>query len=169
MRSMMTALLIGGFLAAGLYGQNQPAAPAVAPAVYRVEFVIHDANEPAAKAGRHYALLIESGGKGTLKVGNRVAITMANGQFNYIDVGTNIDCRLHGGPERVELTASMDMSTVLPRISTGPAAPSSPTVSQLRIDVDANLEPGKRATVASIQDPITQRDVDVEATVTKVR
>lgn len=167
MRTITTALIAGAFLATGLCGQNQPAA---AGATYRVELVMHEANDAAAKAGRHYTLLIEAGGKGTLKVGNRVSVPTGQGSanFTYIDIGMNIDCRLReAAAGKMELIGSMDTSTLLPQ-KPGVSAPSSPVISQLRIDVDAALEPGKRATVASIQDPVTQRDLNVEATVTKI-
>jgi hypothetical protein len=79
------------------------------PAVFKVEFNIHDGSDAAAKAGRRYAMLIDTTGKGTFKIGNRVPVATAsfqpgaggggnatvNTQYQYFDVGVNIDCSIH--------------------------------------------------------------------------
>jgi hypothetical protein len=46
-------------------------------------------------------------------------------------------------------------------------APLNPTISQLKINVNAIVNPGKPTIVASIDDPATMRKVDVELTVTR--
>src|SRR5260370_11693572 len=40
--------------------------------VYRVEFNIHDGNDPAAKTGRRYMIMIEANDKGVFRVGQKV-------------------------------------------------------------------------------------------------
>jgi hypothetical protein len=135
--------------------------------VYKVEFNIHDGTDAAAKAGRRYTMLIDSSNKGSFKVGNRVPVSSGSGQVNYVDVGVNIDCNVQeNNSGRVRLHADLDLSTILPLDKNTPA-PSNPTISQLRLNVNAVVNPGKPTIVAAIDDPATMRKVDVEMTVTR--
>ena len=163
-----------------------PFLPAAAQsgAVYKVEFRIHDGSDAAAKAGRRYTILIDAAGHGTFHVGDRVPVAtgsfqsgvngvgvnpLVNTQFNYLDIGVSIDTQLHERDGKVELISNLDLSTVSEHkpASGSPVMPV-PTVAQMKIVVNALVSPGKPAVVASIDDPVTQRKVDVEALVTKV-
>lgn len=144
-------------------------------AVYKVEFHFRDGNDAAAKAGRRYTMLVNTTGKGTFHVGNRVPVAtgpsqpgFANTQFTYVDVGVNIDCLIREVSGKVSLRADMDISSIVqPDKATVPAVPN-PIIGQLKINVDSLVNVGKPTVVASIDDPVTMRKFDVEATVTKV-
>ena len=176
-RFLLPGLLLIPFLPA----QAQDKAPG---AVYKVEYRIHDGTDAAAKAGRRYTILMDASGHATFKVGDRVPVAtgsfqpgvggvgvnpLVNTQFNYVDVGVNIDANLHEKDGKLELVSNIDIST----ISEHKAQPGSPTlpmptVAQIKIVVDAVVPVGKPTLVASIDDPVTQRKFDVEALVTKV-
>jgi len=160
------------------YSQERPSG---GTSVYRLEFNIHDGADSAAKAGRRYSQTIEMNGKGVFRVGSKVpyatgamqagasagASAVAT-QYNYADIGVNIDSRLREAGEKILVLADLDLSTIAQRDKTSAGTPLTPTISSLRVTVSAALTPGKPALVASIDDPVTMRKFDVEATITKV-
>jgi hypothetical protein len=152
------------------------------PAIYKVEFTLHDGADPDGKAGRHYSMLVSTAGKGTFRVGNRVPYATGSfqpstggnplpvtTQYQYFDVGVNIDCQIREGAGKVNVKADLDVSTVVQhdRNGAGGNAPN-PTISQIKMNVDALVNPGKPTVVASIDDPVTMRKFDVDVTATKV-
>ncbi|MGA2328216.1 MAG: hypothetical protein ABSH05_18205 [Bryobacteraceae bacterium] len=175
-------LIFASLLASTLPVRAQEKKESVTPGVYRVEFNIRDGSEATAKAGRRYAMLIEANGKGTFRVGNRIPIATGGlqsgggteasarvyAQYQYFDVGVNIDCRLHESNGKVDVDADISDSTILEHEKGAAAIPPNPTVASIHLTVTTSLIPGKPALVASIDDPVSMRKFDVEVTVAKV-
>ena len=151
--------------------------------VYRVEFNIHDGSDAAAKTGRRYTIMIEANDRGVFRVGQKVpyatgtfqpgvgstgANPLVATQFNYADIGVNIDCRINEFNGKVRVKATLDLSTVVQHDKSTAPVPPMPIIGQLRVEVNALVNPGKPTMVASVDDPVTLRKFDVEATVTKV-
>ena len=138
--------------------------------VYKVDFNIHDGRDSAAKPGRRYTLLVRNNNKSTFRVGDRIPYATGSSpqaaQYSYLDTGVNIDCIARELSEKVALYAEVDLSSVVPgaRSTTGP----NPTVTQTRLVINTVLTQGQPALVASFDDPVTTRKLDVEATVSKV-
>jgi hypothetical protein len=142
--------------------------------VYKVDITIRDASETAS-AGRRYSMLIEGGSKGTFRIGSKVPYTTGTAQsgqaapvatqYSYADIGVSIDARLREMGSQVGLSADIDVSNLV-KSSTGGVL--LPTIGSIRISVNSVLNPGKPTMVASIDDPVTARRFDIEATVTKV-
>ena len=140
--------------------------------VFKVDFNVRDSGDPAAKNGRKYTLLLNSGLKGVFKVGNRVPTatgatsgSTANAQFTYVDVGMNVEAMVYESNAKYAMHASIDVSTAVPAIKD--AAVQNPTISQIRVDIDTSVVPGKPTVVAAFDDPVTGRKFDVEVTVVK--
>jgi len=149
------------------------------PGIYKVEFKIRDGNDAAAKAGRHYTLLMEVDHKAVFKVGNRVPVATgsfqpgagpATTQYTYLDVGVNIECMVsEAGNGRLAMHGSLDLSTMMQNDAGSRAAsPPNPTVGQTKLDLETAIEPGKPTVVAAIDDPANLRQFQVEATITRV-
>jgi hypothetical protein len=152
------------------------------PAVYKVEFNIHDGSDAAARAGRHYTMLIEANKKGTFRVGSKVPYAtgsfqpgvsggvspMVSTQYNYADIGVNIDCQLTNIGGKLVMHASVDLSTLVPHDKGAATIQPMPTIASLRIEINDVLTLGKPTLVASIDDPVTLRKFDVEVTATSV-
>jgi hypothetical protein len=87
----------------------------------------------------------------------------------------NIDTRLIEQQQgKVTINATIDVSTIVTHKPDTSGAVQSlallqPTVSQIRIGVNATVSPGKESQVAAIDDPVSQRKFEVEAVVTKVQ
>jgi len=167
-------LIFASLLVSTLPVRAQEKKESATPGVYRVQFNIRDGSEAAAKSGRRYAMLIESNGQGTFRVGNRVPVAGGGipgatlGQLQIFDVGVNIDCRLRESNGKVDINANIEVSTIVEYEKGAAAIPPNPTVATIRLNVSAILSPGKPALVASIDDPVTKRRFDVEVTVAKV-
>jgi len=178
MRTAAT-LLFGCLMAAALPVRAQEKKDSPDPAIYRVEFKIRDGSDAAAKTGRRYTMLVDTSGKGVFKVGDKIPYATGSfqpgvgasvaTQYSFLDTGVNIDCRLRELSGKITLTADIDISTIVHYDKTAAVNPPTPSVAQIRIaGVSSLVEPGKPAMVASIDDPVTMRKFDVEATVTKV-
>jgi hypothetical protein len=149
-------------------------APLAAPqtarsAVYKVDFTIRDSGDAGAKTGRKYSIMVNDRQKGTFKVGNRIPMATGGGagntQFTYVDVGVNLECFVAEQEGRIALRSDLDLSTaVMPEKSPMP----NPTISQIRLNIETTLTPGKPSVVASFDDPVTSRKFEVEATVTRM-
>jgi hypothetical protein len=149
------------------------------PSQYKVEYHIQDSADTPAKGARRYAMLIDANSKGTFRVGNRVPYASgvsqpgpggtATTQYQYADLGVNIDTRLRDMSGKVFLSADMDLSDLVRNDKpSGAAANANPTISSFRININTAVPLGKRVQVASVDDPITMRRFDVDATITKV-
>jgi hypothetical protein len=152
-----------------------PTLPAVAQenqesAVYKVEFNIRDGSDAGA-AGRRYTMLIDPNSKGTFRAGNKVPYLTTPpapgqaAQYNYADIGVNIDARLQERSGKVYLSADLDVSSVLQQDK---GTVPNPTIASIRVSVNTRMIAGKPVLVASVDDPVTKRKFDVEATVTKI-
>ncbi len=134
------------------------------PPVFKLELTIKDGTEAAAKAGRRYTLLMNSGEKGTFRSGNRVPITAPNGNVNYYDVGVNIDATVGAQNGVYPLRADLEVSTA----SKPEGQQQQPVIGQMRISVNTTVVLGKATQVAAVDDPVTQRKFEVDALVTKM-
>jgi len=143
--------------------------------VYKAEFTLHDSADAAAKSGRKYTLLVNGARRATMNVGNRVAyptggsggVGQSNTQFQYYDVGVNIDCTVEERGGKYMMHADLNLSTMVPPDK--PAAGNlGPTVSQIKINMDTTIAPGKPTVVASFDDPTSSRKFDVDVTLTKM-
>jgi hypothetical protein len=148
-------------------------------AVYKIEFNIRDGSPAAANAGRRYSMLIESDGRGVFRLGNKVpyitggtqsgpSAALVNRQYNYADIGVNIDCRVHELNNRVSMNANIELSSVLHNDKGASASEPNPTIASSRIEVATELDPGKPIVIATVDDPVTQRRLEIEATVSKL-
>lgn len=141
--------------------------------VYKVDFNIRDSGDAGAKTGRKYSMVLNSGMKSVFKVGNRVPTAtgslngaLVNTQFTYIDVGMNVEAVVAEQGSKYAMHASLDVSTAVPAAKD--AAVQNPTISQIKVDIDTSVMPGKPSVVAAFDDPVTGRKFDVEVTIVKM-
>jgi len=156
----------------------QQSKDAALSATYKVEFRIKDGSDAAAKNGRRYMMLIDTTGRGTLRVGDKVPVgtdyhgqgtgPIVSTQFSYQDIGVNIDAALHEVQGKVAISGTIDLSTLISHKPDEAVLASPPTISQIKIAVNATASPGKPSLLSSIDDPVLERKLEVEALVTKV-
>lgn len=147
--------------------------------LYKVEINFRDGNDSGTVTDRRYTMLVTDSRKAVFKVGSKspavsrsiepqTAGSVVSTQFTYLDIGVNIECFVQGSGTRAAMHGSLDLSNIGP--SEGApviAGVRNPTIRQTRLDLDTTVELGKPTVVASIDDPLTARKLQVEATITK--
>ncbi len=150
-------------------------------AFYKVEFNIRDAAGGAPVANRRFVVFVDSEGRGTLRVGNRVPVAMGGSQpvqsgqgqplysqFQYLDTGINIDCRVREAGTKASLSADIELSTLAPPDKSAGTPVPNPTLASVRTSTSSIVEPGKTVLLALIDDPVSQRKLNIEAIVTRI-
>ncbi len=146
---------------------------------YKVEYTFRDA-ESGVKA-RQFTMIVENGGRGSFRLGHRVPYStgtsqvgsggvnpLVSTQWNYLDAGVNVDCRIRDNNGRVPVHSDIEISSVvMPDKASAAPVPPTPTVAQMRISVDSAVALGKGIVIASIDDPSAPRKFDVEVLVTR--
>jgi hypothetical protein len=111
-----------------------------------------------------------------LRVGNRVPVFTHSQEkgsgnpvtdFNYIDVGVNIDNRLRESGDMLALEVTVDISSLAGE--TGGSVGPPQTVRQVKGTVTSTIYPGKQAVVFSADDPGSQHRFELQVTATPVR
>jgi hypothetical protein len=174
---------LGGFVPRGM-AQDQshdnqeksaekPAAPKSLNA-YRVDFLLTELEDGKKNNSRTYSLVAREGILNKLRAGVRVPIATNMGsipQFQYLDVGMNIDCRVEEREGSLVLTAVADSSSF--SLPGEPKAPGSvaerPVIRQMRSEINTVISLGKTTLISSMDDPSSKRRFQLEVTATKVK
>jgi hypothetical protein len=180
MRSPL-AVALSTFLMTALPIHSQDRRNANDNNIYQVKFSIRDASDAAAKSTRNYSLITAANRKATFRVGDRIPLATAafqpgpsgstpvvSTQFQYLDIGVSIECIIADIGGKVGMHGNIDLSTIEHHDSKGAAVNPNPTVGQTRLELDTAVALGNPTIVASIDDPVNMRKLEVEATVTKM-
>ena len=160
-----------------LHAQMTQSTAKEGPQLYHVEINFRDGNDTGAVTDRRYSLLAIDSRKAVFKVGSKspavsgstqaeAGNNAVSTQITYLDVGVNIDCVVAAAGARVALHGNLDLSTISGVDQVAPGI-RNPVIRQTKLDLDAVLDFGKPTVLAAIDDPITARKLQVEATVTK--
>lgn len=122
---------------------------------YKVELRIRDSDDQRPNATRLYSFVLDDGMKGGVRAGKKVHL----GDRNYVDVGVNIDARVQ---ER------LNDNVVLADIDLDISAMEGGSIQQMKWHGISRVTPGKPMVISSLQDPVLQKRLDVEITVTRV-
>jgi len=134
--------------------------------VYRYEFVVRELEDGKQINSRQYTLSGKSFDWARLRVGSRIPImTGVGNQFQYHDVGINIDCRLDEGERGPMLYTSFESSSVV----AGAGSSTPPVVRQVKSQGDSLVVLAKPMIITTLDDVGTNRRYEIEVTVTKVK
>jgi hypothetical protein len=152
---------------------EKPAAPKSLNA-YRMDFLLTELEDGKKNNSRSYSLLAREGILNKLRAGVRVPIATKMGslpQFQYLDVGMNIDCRVEEREGSLVLNAIADSSSF--SLPGEPKAPGSvadqPVIRQMRSEINTVINLGKMTVISSMDDPSSKRRFQLEVTATKVK
>jgi hypothetical protein len=167
--------------------ENKPEEPAKAQQpntfhAYRVGFAINELETGKKINARHYSMDLNTGDRQQLKIGTRVPVVSAgsfasnnipaNTQYQYLDVGTTILCKLveqRGGD--VSLDVQSDFSNFSnsqeTKTTSQPLAP--PIIRQIKINGSTLTPLAETVVIGTVDDPNSNREFQLEATVTKLR
>lgn len=136
---------------------------------YRLTYTISDTEPGKPAATRHVSLVVLAGNKSVVKQGTRVPIaTGASGQdaapgstqFQYIDIGLNIDATLESTAQTIQLHTRIEQSSVADEKST--VGTQDPVILQTQLDQTSTLVPGKPLALGSLEQPDSSRCQEVE-------
>lgn len=137
---------------------------------YRVDFVLKELEEGKILSLRtHQAQLAGESGSGPviLRSGSRIPYGGPN-QFQYADIGTNIDCRpVNDGNNQFTMNISAEVSTVV--TAADGQTPSVPVVRQNRWSGLVSVPLSKPTILFYSDDPNSRRRMQLEATVTPLK
>ncbi len=140
---------------------------------YRLDFTVNDIEDGKKINTRQYSMNMNAGDQNEIKIGARVPVEPKSGEFQYIDVGTSIWCRLRDHKDVSWLGNDVLMS-VKSEISNF-AVPEQqgqnmrPILRQLKIDASTIAVVGKSKVIGSVDDPNSKRQFQLEVIVTKLR
>jgi len=106
-----------------------------------------------------------------IKIGTRVPIEFDQGKLQYLDVGTNIRCRLLEDETGLSVDTHAEVSSLVPRSETdiSHSAMQDPIVRQISINATTVITPGKLTSLGTVDDPDSKRQFQLEVTATKLR
>jgi len=153
----------------------EPGAQTNKPATaYRLDFSVNEMEDGKKINTRQYSMNSRPGDGNEIKIGTRVPVEVKQGEFQYLDVGTNIWCRLRDEADlstlgsNVLLNLRAELSNfALP--DQQQAQQFHPVVRQLKIEASTIATPGKSLVVGVVDDPNSKRQFQLEVTVTKLK
>ena len=139
-----------------------------AVSAYRLDFSVNEVEDGKKINTRQYSMNLNSDSSNELKIGTRVPVEAKQGEFQYIDLGTNIWSRLEDRKGLINLSVRAEISNfATPEQSQG--RESRPILRQLKISASTLALLGKPIEVGSVDDPNSKRKFQLEVTVTKLR
>lgn len=153
---------------------------------YRLDFSLNELEGEKKVNSRHYSLSVDvPGGQQEVKIGTRVPVAtgfvntggssgstggpVINTQFQYLDVGTHIWCTLKDHGEELELLAGTEISNIDAAPSRETDGLTDPVLRQIKIGGSTILSPGKPILIGSADDPTSNRQFQLEVTLTKLK
>jgi hypothetical protein len=135
---------------------------------YRVDFSLNELEDGKKINTRQYSVNVNSDESNEIKIGTRVPVESKEEEFQYLDVGTNVWCRIEERSDGVALSVRAENSNfAIPDQGTGHDA--RPVIRQLKISGSTLALLGKPMIVGSMDDPNSKRQFQLEVTVTKLR
>jgi len=137
---------------------------------YHLEFSINELEDGKKINSRQYSMNLDTNESDEIKIGTRVPVEVKEGEFQYMDVGTNIMARFGVNHDQTtELTVRAESSNFATEPSAGEKRDVHPLVRQLKMGGTVLLPVSKPVVISSADDPNSRRQFQLEVTVTKIR
>lgn len=144
-----------------------------APNAYRLDFTVSELEDGKKINSRQYSMNLKSPDANEIKIGTRVPVEVKQSEIQYLDVGTNIWCRLKDQADVASLGNNV-MLNVRAELSNF-AVPEQqgqnmrPTIRQMKIESSTVAMIGKPMVIGSVDDPNSRRQFQLEVAVTRLR
>ena len=114
---MLKYVLIATFVAGACFAQDQGTqAASEQPKYFRLEIVVKEVEAGKVINARAYSLTAstEAQYRGSIRTGNRVPYEVKTGEFNFADVGVNIDCyHVREAQNQLTMDISVEVSSLV--------------------------------------------------------
>lgn len=179
--SMLAVLLGASFGAGAIRAQTpglKPADVAQQNATpYRLLWTITEMDAGKPIGTQHFAMVVLSGGRTTMKLGSKVPVITGSysgnsaaavqTQFQYIDVGLNIDASLDDLGSGLRLRSKVEQSSVADEKLTGEVR--EPVIRQAVMEGTSIVSVGKPLRLGSLDVPGSTRHLDIEVELENVK
>lgn len=153
--------------------ETKPQKPVIG---YRLEFILIELEDGKKINARAYSMLAQDDGTlNKLRVGSRIPVPespFVQGnptEYQFHDIGVNIDCRLQERESGLMLDTTIDTSNISQPIEPSNSPHLPPVVHQLRAEIRTLISPGKATLLGSMDDPTSRSKFDIEVTATKLK
>jgi hypothetical protein len=137
---------------------------------YHLDISINELEDGKKINSRQYSMNLDTNNSNEIKIGTRVPVDLKEGEFQYMDVGTNIFARIGQDRDQVpELTMHAETSSFAMEQNPGEKRDLHPAVRQLKMGGTVLLPVSKPVILSSADDPNSRREFQLEVTVTKIR
>jgi hypothetical protein len=141
--------------------------------VYRLDFALSEFVDGKKVNTRNYTVTAREDEMNKLRSGARYPVATATidkgTQFQYLDVGVSIDCRVVERGGYLELNAVVDSSVIEGADANSVPSPriDQPVIGQMKSDIRSLIRPGTPTMVSSMEDPASKRRFQLDVTATK--
>ena len=142
---------------------------------YRLDFLLSELEDGKKINTRQYSMNSHPLDESEIKVGSRVPVESKQGEFQYLDVGTNIESKLWDQTKmsylgsNVFLKVEAELSNFAAPDQQAAGQQFHPVVRQLRIKASTIVSLGKPMVVGVVDDPNSKRQFQLEVTVTRLK
>ena len=140
---------------------------------YRLDFSLNEIDDGKKINTRQYSMHSRSGDWNEIRIGTKVPVESKQGEFQYLDVGMNIRCRLTDRAdiaslgENVSLKVSADLTNFA--VPEQQQQTMHPAIRQMRMEASTVAVLGKTMVVGVVDDPNSKHQYQLEVTVTKLK
>lgn len=134
---------------------------------YHLDFSLDEMEDGRKINSRQYSTNLATNEGNEIKIGTRVPVQSKDGEFQYLDIGTNIFARLSETRGQTELVVRAEISNF--------ASPEHdprdlhPIIRQMKIGGSTLLPLRKTIVIGSADDPNSKRQFQLEVTVSKLK
>jgi 3D (Asp-Asp-Asp) domain-containing protein len=168
--TLILAVMAGGLSHASAQDSSSPkATPETEKTVnaYRLDFSVSEFEDGKKINSRQYAMNLNADDANEIKIGTRVPVESKQGEFQYLDVGTNIWCRIGERSSGLPLSVRAEISNFAMPDQQGQQL--RPVLRQLSIKASTVAQLGRPMVIGSVDDPNSKRQFQLEVTVTKLK
>jgi hypothetical protein len=150
---------------------SKPPAESAVGHAYRLDFTIFELEDGKKINSRQYSMDMGSFEQNTTKIGTRVPVTVKGDEYQYIDIGTSIWCRLRDRKDISWLNDDIMLNTKMEvsNFANPEQQSERPVIRQMQIEASTIATPGKAMVVGTVDDPNSKRQFQLEVTVTKLK
>ena len=134
---------------------------------YHLDFTVNEFEDGKKINTRQHSMNLNAEDAAETKIGTRVPVESKQGEFTYLDVGTNISCRIAERANGLLLSVRAEISNFAMPEQQGQQA--RPVLRQLSIRASSVAQLGKPMLVGSVDDPNSKRQFQLEVTASKLK
>jgi hypothetical protein len=147
------------------------ATPAKSLSAYKLLFDFREVQGTKVINTRQYAMTLEDGKRGDLKIGSRVPVSLGPNSSSYIDIGVNLTASIQASGNLIALTTMVEVSSFANTDDekTPAADHGGPVIRQVHTNFPTVLHEGQQSVIGSVDDVTSTKRYEIAVTATKMK